>query len=162
MTAPTRQDATVWTRLAASVPSTAIQWRPDGRPVTRNGQQAVRQVAYIDTQLVRERLDAVVPGEWDLHLEPLPPIDTDGERLYAFRARLSVLGVEREDVGQGKDYKAAASDAFKRAAVRFGIAHELYALPARWGPVNGHRGAATPSALARPDRAIIPGVHPTR
>lgn len=143
-----RDDATVWARLAAPIPQSAIQWRPDGKPVQRNGQAVQRSVAYIDAQLVRERLDSVVPGEWHLHLEPLPQMDADGERLYAFKARLSVLGVAREDVGQGKDYKAASSDAFKRVAVRFGIAHELYALPCKWVSAIGVRGsAASPHAL---------------
>ena len=45
----------------------------------------------------------------------------------SFKARLQILGVIREDVGTGRDYKSAATDAFKRVAVRFGVAHELYA-----------------------------------
>ena len=43
----------------------------------------------------------------------------------------------REDVGTGRDYKQAATDAFKRAAVRFGIAHELYAYEQNWVQVDG-------------------------
>lgn len=136
---PVRLDdsAAVWQRLAAPIPASAIQWRQDGKPVTRDGQTVARQVAYIEAGTVRERLDAVVPGEWDLTLEPLLSIEDEDERLYAFKARLQVLGVIREDVGMGKDYKAASTDAFKRAAVRFGIAHELYDLPVKWAPVGG-------------------------
>ncbi|MDQ2890220.1 MAG: hypothetical protein M3R65_06640 [Gemmatimonadota bacterium] len=68
----------------------------------------------------RERLDGVVPGEWDLTLEMLPQLhgSDDADSACAFKARLQVLGVIREDVGTGRDYKQAATDAFKRAAVR--------------------------------------------
>jgi hypothetical protein len=57
--------------------------------------------------------------------------------VFAFKCRLQVLGVIREDVGQGTDYKSAATDAFKRAAVRFGIGHELYSYEQNWVQVDG-------------------------
>src|SRR5207302_6131843 len=88
---------------------------------------------------VRERLDAVVPGEWDLTLELLPTIaGEDGEGAQcSFKARLQILGVIREDVGTGRDYKQASTDAFKRAAVRFGVANELYAYEQNWVEMDG-------------------------
>jgi hypothetical protein len=52
--------------------------------------------------------------------------------------------VIREDVGTGKDYKQAATDAFKRAAVRFGIAHELYAYEQNWVQMDGDGKYAKP------------------
>jgi hypothetical protein len=55
-----------------------------------------------------------------------------------------VLGVVREDVGSGRDYKAAATDAFKRAAVRFGIAHELYSYGQNWVELDGDGRNAKP------------------
>jgi hypothetical protein len=105
-------------------------------------------VAYIEANTVRERLDAVVPGEWDLTLELLPPVtglDEDANQgACSFKARLQILGVIREDVGTGKDYKQAATDAFKRAAVRFGIAHELYAYEQNWVQMDGDGKYAKP------------------
>lgn len=97
-----------------------------------------RFVAYIEANTVRERLDSVVPGEWDLTLELLPamPSDDGEETACSFKARLQILGVIREDVGTGRDYKQAATDAFKRAAVRFGIAHELYGYEQNWVQVD--------------------------
>jgi hypothetical protein len=148
--------ATVWARLAAPIDASRIAWRQDGKPVTRDGKAVARQVAYIEAGTVRERLDAVVPGEWDLTLEALSPIEDEGERLFAFKARVQVLGVIREDVGTGKDYKAASTDAFKRAAVRFGIAHELYDMPAKWAPVGGE--PPTPRRLTPPRG--VPAVAP--
>jgi hypothetical protein len=125
-----------------------ISWRQDGRSISRDGRYLARFVAYIEANTVRERLDAVVPGEWDLTLELLPPVtglDEDANQgACSFKARLQILGVIREDVGTGKDYKQAATDAFKRAAVRFGIAHELYAYEQNWVQMDGDGKYAKP------------------
>jgi hypothetical protein len=72
----------------------------------------------------------------------------DGEEVepFAFKARLQILGVIREDVGTGRDYKNAATDAFKRAAVRYGIAHELYTdYEVIWVGVDGDGKWAKPT-----------------
>jgi hypothetical protein len=121
----------VWTELAAPLPADVVQWRQQGRPTQRGGKWFAPFVAYIDAQFVRDRLDRVAPGEWNLSLKMLPMVHAngDGEALdepFAFKARLQVLGAIREDVGSGRDYKTASTDAFKRAAVRYGIGHELY------------------------------------
>ena len=137
----------VWTKLAAPLPSGVISWRQDGKPVTRDGRTVARFVAYIEANTVRERLDTVVPGEWDLTLELLPallPLEEGSESSCSFKARLQILGVIREDVGTGRDYKQAATDAFKRAAVRFGIAHELYAYEQNWVELDGEGRNAKP------------------
>jgi hypothetical protein len=146
-----RQDAyvektDVWAKLSAPVPSGVISWRQDGKVTARDGKYFARFVAYIEANTVRERLDMVVPGEWDLTLELLPPIageDGDGTQC-SFKARLQILGVIREDVGTGRDYKQASTDAFKRAAVRFGIAHELYAYEQNWVEMEGDGKYAKP------------------
>jgi hypothetical protein len=112
----------------------------------RDGKFFARFVAYIEANTVRERLDAVVPGEWDLTLELLPPIpsdDGDGSQC-SFKARLQILGVIREDVGTGRDYKQASTDAFKRAAVRFGVGNELYAYEQNWVEMDGDGKYAKP------------------
>lgn len=142
-----RQDKQdIWTKLAAPLAPQNIQWRQDGRATQRDGKWYARFVAYIDAQFVRERLDSVVPGEWDLTITELPRQTTeDGEEdAYAFKARLTVLGVHREDVGSGKDYKSASSDAFKRAAVRFGVGHELYSFEQNWVQVDSDSRFAKP------------------
>lgn len=130
----------IWSKLSAPLPSAVISWRQDGKPVQRDGKYVARFVAYIDANTVRERLDSVVPGEWDLTLDLLPThgadANDDGEPVVSFKARLQILGVIREDVGTGRDYKSAATDAFKRAAVRFGVAHELYAFEQNWVQVD--------------------------
>ena len=138
----------IWSALSAPLPPGVISWRQDGRPIMRDGRQLARFVAYIEANTVRERLDSVVPGEWDLTLELLPSVaglDEDANQgACSFKARLQILGVIREDVGTGKDYKQAATDAFKRAAVRFGIAHELYAYEQNWVQMDGDGKYARP------------------
>ena len=137
----------IWSKLSAPLPSGVISWRQDGKPVQRDGKYVARFVAYIDANTVRERLDSVVPGEWDLTLELLPTLasqDENGEQTCSFKARLQILGVIREDVGTGRDYKSAATDAFKRAAVRFGIAHELYGFDQNWVQVDADNRYAKP------------------
>lgn len=131
--------ADVWRMLAAPVDAAAIAWRQDGKVTARDGRFIARFVAYIEANTVRERLDAVVPGEWDLTLELLPQITgiDENDAVCSFKARLQVLGVIREDVGTGRDYKSASTDAFKRAAVRFGIGHELYGYEQNWVEVDG-------------------------
>lgn len=136
----------IWGQLSAPLPTGVISWRQDGRAVQRDGKYFARFVAYVDANTVRERLDMVVPGEWDLTLELLPAIASDeqDETNCSFKARLQILGVIREDVGTGRDYKSAATDAFKRAAVRYGIAHELYAYEQNWVQVDGDGKYAKP------------------
>src|SRR5687768_11183768 len=146
-----RQDAysentDVWAKLAAPVPSSVISWRQDGKVTARDGKYFARFVAYVEANTVRDRLDTVVPGEWDLTLELLPqaPAEEGEGAQCSFKARLQVLGVIREDVGTGRDYKQASTDAFKRAAVRFGVAHELYAYEQNWVEMDGDGKYAKP------------------
>lgn len=140
----------IWAKLAAPLPAGVISWRQDGRAIQRDGKYLARFVAYVEANTVRERLDTVVPGEWDLTLELLPPMAgapgsiAEDETQVSFKARLQILGVIREDVGTGRDYKSAATDAFKRVAVRFGIAHELYNLEQNWVQLDGEGKTAKP------------------
>lgn len=158
-----RQDAyiektDVWAKLAAPVPAGAISWRQDGKVFNRDGKYFARFVAYIEANTVRERLDSVIPGEWDLTLELLPRVpegvdESEEQPPCAFKGRLQILGVIREDIGQGRDYKQAATDAFKRAAVRFGIGNELYAYEQNWVEMDSDSKYAKP--LEDPQSAYI-------
>jgi len=158
----TTDQSNVWARLAAPLPAGTIAWRQDGRAVQRDGKFFARFVAYVEANTVRERLDGIVPGEWDLTLELLPVLvsDDNDDARCSFKARLQILGVIREDVGTGRDYKQASTDAFKRAAVRFGIAHELYAYEQNWVQVDGDGKYAKPvedpasAYLRRASRAL--------
>src|SRR3954462_12713461 len=136
----------VWSKLSAPVPTGAISWRQDGKVTSRDGKYFARFVAYLEANTVRERLDTVVPGEWDLTLELMPTLvadDGDGAQC-SFKARLQILGVIREDIGTGRDYKQASTDASKRAAVRFGVGNELYDYEQNWVEMDGDGKYARP------------------
>jgi hypothetical protein len=137
----------IWEKLRAPVGNAAVSWRQDGKVHAKDGKYFARFVVYIEANIVRDRLDSIVPGEWDLTLELLPPMPAyeGGEGTEcSFKARLQILGVTRENVGQGKDYKSAATDAFKRAAVGFGIGSELYDYEQNWVEMDGDGKYAKP------------------
>lgn len=136
---------TIWPQLAAPLDPKDISWRIDSKPMAREGKYVARFVCYVEAGTVRERLDAVVPGEWSVRLEALPEyVDSNGVPAQAFKATMTIGNVSREDVGQGPDYKQAATDAFKRVAVRFGIGHELYAMEQNWVEVDSDSKYAKP------------------
>jgi len=96
-------------------------------------------VRYVDARLVCERLNLVpaAPGATSSsRLTPrVTPCRDDGEPAHGpvyVVCRLTVLGQTHADVGEGRDPKAAVSDAIKRAAVPFGIARSIYAVPRRF------------------------------
>lgn len=99
-------------------------------------------VAYIDARVVADRLNSVLGAfGWGDKYEDLVMSDTN----WKARCLLSIYDddgreITRSDIGEAsakqKDdenvAKSAHSDAFKRAAVKFGIGRELYALPRIW------------------------------
>ena len=89
-------------------------------------------------RLVTERLNLVAGGRWSYQLSPLeaalwPEPDEHDERpLPDLVCALTVLGQTHADVGEGRDPKAAFSDALKRAAVPLGVGRSIYAVPRRF------------------------------
>lgn len=113
-----------------------VKWKPQ----TVKGNRAMA-VAYIDARCVADRLDDVfgVDGWQDeyLHLG-------DGNVLCGLSCRFfkpdgGEYWIKKWDCGgpseqpdSGDRAKAAVSDAFKRAAVKFGVGRYLYNLPRQW------------------------------
>jgi hypothetical protein len=99
------------------------------------------KMRYIDARMVQERLDDVVgSNNWS---DTYMVIDSEQK---AVECTLTIHGVSKSDVGYpnaGKDasdgnkepLKAAYSDAFKRAAVRWGVGRHLYGPVKRTDPV---------------------------
>jgi len=121
----------IWQQLRAEFPQQSVHWR--GQTVTKNGDKALA-LAYVDARDVMERLDAVLgPENWSDQYE------VSGSRTLC---RLSIRHDGQEwitkcDGAGDTDYEAekgSISDAFKRAAVKFGVARYLYDLPAPWVP----------------------------
>lgn len=147
MTAPDFTDPAdrelLFKRLAAPTPSEKVQWRRGDGPMKQiNGQPHARWFAYVDARFVQQRLDEVACGQWQLELEPWPDVaDRHGVTEPSIKASLTVFGDTRESIGTDSNDKAADSDAFKRAGVRFGIAADLYEYEENWVPMAGSEPA---------------------
>jgi hypothetical protein len=116
--------------LHAPFPAEMVGWK--AQATTRDGSKAMA-VAYIDARAVADRLDETVgPEHWCDHYVMLGEQRTANGPEIVVACRLTVLGVTKEDVGSGEDYKSAYSDAFKRAGVRHGIGRYLYSLDKQW------------------------------
>lgn len=128
-------EPTIHERLAAPFEIGELKFYPGAK--TKDGAKA-RVFTYIDARAVMDRLDEVVgPGYWQTRYT------VRSENDKAVECTLGILmdgiWVEKADVGypnEARDagspdkepYKAAYSDALKRAAVQFGIGRYIYSL----------------------------------
>lgn len=80
------------------------------------------ELTYVDARFVMDRLDeAVGPDGWSDSYTPLP----DG----SVACTITIGGISKTDVGvpsKIEPQKGAFSDAFKRAAVKWGVGRDLY------------------------------------
>ena len=146
-------------RLQAPFPVKDVHWKPAS--FNRERSRALL-LAHIDARAVQDRLDATCPDDWSFELE----LVTVAMRPTV-KGRLTVLGVVREDFGEGDEVstlKAAASDAFKRCAGQFGIGRYLDDLPESWVDWDDARHALVDPVQmpelpqwARPDHERSPG-----
>ncbi len=123
--------------LAAPFPKHEIHWRAQN--ITKEGDKALA-LAYIDARDVMRRLDEVVgAASWqDRYVET-----HSGRVICTLSILLDDAWVSKSD-GAGdtavEGEKGALSDAFKRAAVKWGIGRYLYALPTIWVPCETWTG----------------------
>jgi hypothetical protein len=120
-------------KLAAEFPRDAVHWR--AQTLTRNGDKALA-LAYLDARDVMDRLDEVCgPENWQSEY-----VETARGRVIC---RIGVYFQDCDDWvwksdGAGdtavEGEKGGISDAFKRAAVHWGIGRYLYRLDAVWCP----------------------------
>jgi hypothetical protein len=121
--------------LAAEFPREAISWR--AQSVTKDGNKAMA-LAYIDARDVMRRLDAVCgPENWkDSYVET-----PKGRVIATIEIWLGERWVSKSDGAGDTDVegeKGGISDAFKRAAVKWGIGRYLYDLDAPWVPCDSY------------------------
>lgn len=113
-------------QLAAEFPRNAVSWR--AQSMTKDGDRAMA-LAYIDARDVMDRLDEVCgPAGWsDSYVET-----AKGRVICSIAIKTDEGWISKSD-GAGdtavEGDKGGISDAFKRAAVKFGIGAYLYALP---------------------------------
>jgi hypothetical protein len=126
-------------KLAAPFPADRVSWRVGS---TTSDKSKGMALAYIDARDVMDRLDAVMgPAYWQCRYPhangktvceiglALPTLTQPGQLEWVWKA----------DGAGDTDYEAekgALSDAFKRAAVRWGIGRYLYDLDSPWVAVE--------------------------
>ena len=122
--------------LFAEFPPSAISWR--AQTVTQNGDKALA-LAYIDARDVMDRLDEICgAADWQDRYE------SHGSRTICYLS-IKVDGdwiTKADGAGdtQVEAEKGAISDAFKRAAVKWGIGRYLYAIKSPWVPCESYAG----------------------
>ena len=130
-------DATHRFNLAEPFALDAHKWRVLN--ITKDKQKASWYV-YIDARDVAQRLDDAAVT-WEDSYEVITMTDS----LCVVQCALTVEGSTRTDAGsdsrqsndsEGNYIKGAYSDAFKRAAVKFGIGRYLYSLESYYLPID--------------------------
>lgn len=113
-------------------PASTIHWRVGA---TNSDKSQGIALAYLDARDVMDRLDECMPGLWQCRYPW-----SDGKRVCC---EIGIYNTNewmwRSDGAGETDYegdKGAFSDAFKRAAVRWGIGRYLYDLPNAWVPIE--------------------------
>lgn len=124
-------DAEKIAHLAAEFPRESISWR--AQSVTKQGDKAMA-LAYIDARDVMDRLDVICgPENWQDRYEETPK----GRVICTISINIAGDWISKSD-GAGdtavEGDKGGISDAFKRAAVKWGIGRYLYDMPTPWVP----------------------------
>lgn len=113
------------TKLAEPFDPRNVKFRP-GHTV---GDRVVA-LAYIDARAVMARLDETVGIDgWTFQYEP---IAMQGDVMRLAKGTLTIHGIYKQDIGDASNIdpsKGCVSDAFKRAAVMWGIGRYLYDHP---------------------------------
>lgn len=116
------------TKLAAPFPGDRISWRVGS---TTKDKSKGLALAYIDARDVQDRLDQVCgPSNW---MNRYP--HANGKTVCEIGIRINGEWIWKADGAGDSDVEAekgALSDAFKRAAVRWGIGRYLYDLDSPW------------------------------
>lgn len=115
-------------KLAEPFPPEAVSWRVGS---TTGDKSKGMALAFIDARDVMDRLDAVCgPGGWQCRYP-----HANGKTVCEIGIKVGDEWVWKADGAGDTDVekeKGALSDAFKRAAVRWGIGRYLYHLPSPW------------------------------
>lgn len=122
-------------KLKAPFPQESISWR--AQSVTQDGTKALA-LAYVDARDVMNRLDDICgPAGWQCKYS-----HANGKTVCDIAVKVSDEWIWKADGAGDSDIEAekgALSDAFKRAAVRWGIGRYLYDLGSPWVPCESYK-----------------------
>ena len=116
--------------LKKPFPVSSLKWRIGNK--NREGTKA-NMLVYVDARMVQDRLDEVVgAGNWQFETRSMNSVNRQGN-TFTIIGRLGIKindeWIWKEDGAENSDIEAAKggiSDAFKRAAVQWGIGRYLY------------------------------------
>lgn len=136
--------------LAAPFPPDRVSWRVGS---TTQDKKRGMALAYIDARDVMDRLDEVCgPGGWSDRYE------VHGSKTICY---ITIDGVTKADGAGDTDVEAekgSLSDAFKRAAVKWGIGRYLYDTESPWVEIDQHgRSYAIAKGEHQKLRALLAG-----
>jgi hypothetical protein len=122
----------LWSKLSAPFPPEVVSWRVGS---TTGDKKKGLALAYIDARDVMQRLDTLVgPENWQNKYS-----HANGKTVCDIGIRCGQEWVWKADGAGDSDIEAekgALSDAFKRAAVRWGIGRYLYSIESIWVELN--------------------------
>lgn len=138
------EEGTIWEKLAEPFPPETIHWRV-GSVWERDGKKFTTPLCYVDARMVMQRLDDVLgPENWQDRF-----IETHKRVLCEIGIYVNEQWIWKSD-GAGdtnmEGEKGGLSDAFKRAAVKFGIGRYLYGIRSK--PVELNKGKYLPDNYA--------------
>ncbi|MBU6430119.1 MAG: hypothetical protein KGR26_13975, partial [Cyanobacteria bacterium REEB65] len=114
--------------LAEATPESEVKHRPaldkSGNPVVDRSTGEVKMLAYVTARFVQDRLDSIGAENWQSSFQVV-----NGGAICTISIKLGGEWISRADGGdptQVEGFKGQLSDAFKRAAVQFGIGRDLY------------------------------------
>jgi len=153
-------------KLKEPFPEKLIHWRVGA---TTKDKKSGIALAYVDARDVMKRLDDVLGAEnWKDSYVISPPRnvrktnprnnrdqwmeEVNGTVICTLSIRVDDEWISKSD-GAGETQveadKGAISDAFKRAAVKWGPARYLYYLPTVWVELDSYRNIITPPKLPK-------------
>lgn len=126
--------------LRAPFPVESISWRTG--PMTKD-KRKTKPLAYIDARDVQDRLDEVLGLDWSSEFVPMHngtacckiTIVVDGKAIWRSNGAELISDSEKPEQRE-MALKGSYSDAFKRAAVMFGVGQYLYNVDAPWVEVD--------------------------
>jgi hypothetical protein len=121
----------IFEKLSAEFPRDSVHWR--AQTLTQDGSKALA-LAYIDARDVQDRLDEVCgAGGWRNAITET----AKGRVICTIEIKIGDEWIGKTD-GAGdtavEGEKGGISDAFKRAAVLWGVGRYLYRMPDVWAP----------------------------
>jgi hypothetical protein len=122
--------------LRKPFPADRISWRLGA---TNGDKTKGMALAYIDARDVMERLDEVCGLDWQCSYVPMPNgtcccsigVRVGNEWIWRSNGAMNLADSDKADAKEMAE-KGSYSDAFKRAAVLFGIGRYLYDLDSPW------------------------------